>query len=305
LRKNYLGGDMATKRWKCSVCGYIHVGEDPPEKCPACGVDSTMFFQVDEAGKKIETKFTEDVVEVPTSGPPIKEDSQPVATKKVETPTEEPDSPVVEIEPEDAAVEEVNKGTKAPVEVPAKKPDMEAFQARAAENSVASPESPASEESKKEEPVKKSKRSFLDLLGAMVLKQHLHPITVHTPNGVLPMAVLFMVLAIFYNYPVFEQPAFFSLTFVLAVLPVVVLTGYLEWQMRYRGAKTFLFIVKIFCSLIVLASVSTLVIWRFIDPAVTGPDSPFRMIYLGVGVVSLVAAGIAGHLGGKLVFGRR
>jgi len=24
-------------RWKCSKCGYIHVGTEPPKKCPACG----------------------------------------------------------------------------------------------------------------------------------------------------------------------------------------------------------------------------------------------------------------------------
>ena len=23
-------------KWKCSVCGYIHEGKEPPEKCPAC-----------------------------------------------------------------------------------------------------------------------------------------------------------------------------------------------------------------------------------------------------------------------------
>ena len=23
-------------RWKCSKCGYIHEGEEPPEKCPSC-----------------------------------------------------------------------------------------------------------------------------------------------------------------------------------------------------------------------------------------------------------------------------
>ncbi|MHB1654097.1 MAG: flavin reductase family protein [Desulfitobacteriaceae bacterium] len=34
---------MGEKRWRCSVCGYIHVGEAPPEVCPVCGVDSTFF----------------------------------------------------------------------------------------------------------------------------------------------------------------------------------------------------------------------------------------------------------------------
>ena len=23
-------------KWKCSVCGYVHVGTEPPEKCPSC-----------------------------------------------------------------------------------------------------------------------------------------------------------------------------------------------------------------------------------------------------------------------------
>lgn len=23
-------------KWKCSVCGFIHEGEEPPEKCPSC-----------------------------------------------------------------------------------------------------------------------------------------------------------------------------------------------------------------------------------------------------------------------------
>ena len=23
-------------RWKCSVCGYIHEGTEPPPKCPCC-----------------------------------------------------------------------------------------------------------------------------------------------------------------------------------------------------------------------------------------------------------------------------
>lgn len=35
------------KRWKCTVCGYIHVGDQPPEHCPICGADSTQFILLD------------------------------------------------------------------------------------------------------------------------------------------------------------------------------------------------------------------------------------------------------------------
>jgi len=25
------------KKWRCGVCGYVHDGDNPPEKCPKCG----------------------------------------------------------------------------------------------------------------------------------------------------------------------------------------------------------------------------------------------------------------------------
>ncbi|AET69116.1 conserved protein of DIM6/NTAB family [Desulfosporosinus orientis DSM 765] len=31
------------KRWRCTVCGYIHTGENPPEVCPVCGADASFF----------------------------------------------------------------------------------------------------------------------------------------------------------------------------------------------------------------------------------------------------------------------
>lgn len=31
------------KLWKCAVCGYIHEGEDAPEKCPKCGAPREKF----------------------------------------------------------------------------------------------------------------------------------------------------------------------------------------------------------------------------------------------------------------------
>lgn len=33
--------------WKCTVCGYIHTGDNPPEKCPICGVPADMFVMVE------------------------------------------------------------------------------------------------------------------------------------------------------------------------------------------------------------------------------------------------------------------
>ena len=30
-------------KWVCSVCGHIHYGDNPPEKCPLCGVPKELF----------------------------------------------------------------------------------------------------------------------------------------------------------------------------------------------------------------------------------------------------------------------
>ena len=30
-------------KWVCSVCGYVHKGDNPPEKCPLCGVPAERF----------------------------------------------------------------------------------------------------------------------------------------------------------------------------------------------------------------------------------------------------------------------
>ena len=36
------------KKWQCSVCKYVHTGEEPPEKCPVCGVSSDKFVLLEE-----------------------------------------------------------------------------------------------------------------------------------------------------------------------------------------------------------------------------------------------------------------
>ena len=37
---------MATKKFKCNVCGYIHEGDAAPAKCPVCGVPASEFTEL-------------------------------------------------------------------------------------------------------------------------------------------------------------------------------------------------------------------------------------------------------------------
>ena len=40
-----------SKAWKCSVCGYIHNGNEPPEECPQCSSSSKEYSELEEKQK--------------------------------------------------------------------------------------------------------------------------------------------------------------------------------------------------------------------------------------------------------------
>ena len=37
-----------SKKFICTVCGYVHEGDSAPEKCPVCGVPASKFVELDE-----------------------------------------------------------------------------------------------------------------------------------------------------------------------------------------------------------------------------------------------------------------
>ena len=54
------------KKFVCPVCGYVHVGEFPPEKCPQCG---SMLYKKKNKNllicKKEECGYKADIPEQP------------------------------------------------------------------------------------------------------------------------------------------------------------------------------------------------------------------------------------------------
>ena len=210
------------RKWECTVCGYIHEGEEPPEKCPVCG-----------AGKE---KF----VEVNTSPEESGQESKPTQMEGVE-------------------------GASA----------------------AAQPQGPP---------------TILEKITTLVMENHLHPISVHSPNGIVPVAVAFLVLALLFNSSALEAAAYFNLIAVLLSMPPVLVSGYLTWQKKYQGAMTSVFKIKIIAGLAATGILTGLVVWRIIEPDIFTNDSADRYLFLGWSVLLLAVVGLAGHLGGQLVF---
>ena len=51
------------KLWKCSVCGYIHEGEEAPDACPKCGAPKDKFVELnmEDADKIYKSDRTNDI----------------------------------------------------------------------------------------------------------------------------------------------------------------------------------------------------------------------------------------------------
>ena len=41
------------KRFRCSVCGYIHEGDSAPESCPLCKAPASKFTEIVESSEKL------------------------------------------------------------------------------------------------------------------------------------------------------------------------------------------------------------------------------------------------------------
>jgi hypothetical protein len=218
------------KKWRCTVCGYIHEGEEPPDICPVCGADKSLFEEV--------------VEEAPAA------DSAAARDSASDTPEA----------PEEGRSVELGSS-----------PDAKFG-------------------------------NLYHLLISQMLKHHAHPISTHIPNGVLPISFLFIVLALISGSMSLGTAAFFNIIMVVLFTPFVIFSGYVEWQHRYKGIMTNQFKLKIVCAVVVAAGTLLLALWWIMSPDVLRVASLGRKIFVFVSLVTLAAAGIAGFIGGKLVF---
>jgi rubrerythrin len=270
-------------RWQCVVCGYIHTGPEPPDKCPVCGADRSQFVCLD--------RETEDAAPADTDAAPSAPDRKWRCTVcgYIHTGPEPPlECPVCgadrslfeEVEAADATRPASGSATKT-------SPGAAKADDRAVPSSAAGKLSAFLERH----------RRLIDL----AIENHAHPISVHIPNGVLPIAVVMVLLAALFDAPALGRAGFYNMVFILLSMPVVLFTGYLHWQYKFGGHMTALFKSKIISGTVVSLIALLLVIWALLDPQVVENPS---LLYVGLHLIMLAAAGYAGYLGGRLVFHR-
>ncbi|PID41028.1 MAG: rubredoxin [Proteobacteria bacterium] len=131
---------------------------------------------------------------------------------------------------------------------------------------------------------------------------HGHPVSVHIPNGLLPVCVLFLILSALFNFKGMAGAAAYNLGVVALSMPLVLFSGWVDWKNRFNGAITQVFIVKIACGIIVSVTAWFLFIWLLVNPAIITSSQPSRVVFFVINLIMIGAASTAGWYGGKLVF---
>ena len=144
------------------------------------------------------------------------------------------------------------------------------------------------------------KETGFEKIKSLLVRHHAHPVSVHTPNGILPAAVILWFLAWIFSADLLSQVAFINLIFVIIALPFVIFTGILEWKKKYNSALTLTFKLKILAAALTTTSCIISFVWYWMDPEVL--SSPKSWVFILINIIMVAAAGIAGHIGGKLVF---
>jgi len=195
------------KKWKCTICNYVHDGNEAPDICPICKVGKDKFIE-----------FSDDDIRG-----------------------------VIPKDPKKGAKQEQS-------------------------------------------------------LSAFVTHQHLHPISIHIPNGVLPVAVIFMILGMIFKNQDFYTVTHYNMIMVLLSMPIVIITGFMAWKYKYKGRMTKVFKTKIYCSYIALVASVISVATHIYYPPGDERGNLYFAYYILIHAVLIAVTARAGYLGGRLVF---
>lgn len=269
--------------WKCSVCGYETSGNNAPGKCPVCGADKQKFNRIGEK----ESKKTDSGASDFSAG------KQWTCQVCGYIHTESEPSNICPVC--DADKSQFIQIKDAPADHPEARPaaNLDRINSTAADIHA-------------QNTIVRTRHSIFQLSARMefITQLHGHPIAVHIPNGVLPLSFLFTLIAAAFKSQAFATAAAYNMAFVCLSMPIVMITGLIDWYNRFRARWAKIFTIKLICGfgVSVLSLIITL-LW-FTHPDIYATNSARLIFFLVLNLVNLIIAATAGFYGGKLIFNK-
>lgn len=132
---------------------------------------------------------------------------------------------------------------------------------------------------------------------------HLHPMFVHFPQALFPMAFASFCLYFATGAREFESGAFVAVLFGTLAAPVTTATGFFDWWNRYQAYMTSVFKIKITGAFVLMALACPAVLLRSFHPEIAGlPLGGVGWAYFGLLAACAATCVVLGYYGGKLVF---
>ena len=132
---------------------------------------------------------------------------------------------------------------------------------------------------------------------------YFHPVFVHFPQALFPVAFASFVLYLGTGEPVFESGTHLMTAFGLAAAPVTMITGYIDWKVRYKGYMTPVFRIKIVTGFVLIGlSLAVVLLRAFVPEIARLPLSGLGWLRAGLLAGCVASCVVEGHYGGKLVF---
>ncbi len=131
---------------------------------------------------------------------------------------------------------------------------------------------------------------------------HVHSMAIHFTNGLFPIAILFMFLALTFDKDSFRQTYFYLMLIATITSPISYATGLFEWKRKHQKAMVPIFMEKIRFGVGVFIIGGLCTLWNFLSPGVLADIDILTVPFVLLNLLMLPLLLYLGHLGGIIVY---
>ncbi len=132
---------------------------------------------------------------------------------------------------------------------------------------------------------------------------YFHPVLVHFPQALFPVAFASFVLYLATGAETLETGAYVAAAFGALAAPFTTVAGFADWTIRYKAYMTSVFRIKIVGAFVLIGLSVPAVLLRSLVPGVAAlPLAGAGYAYAGLLAGCVATCVVLGHYGGKLVF---
>ena len=132
-----------------------------------------------------------------------------------------------------------------------------------------------------------------------------HAVAAHFSNGLVPVSVGFLLLALFFRDTFYEHTVMHLNIVVLLAIPCSFCSGVYLWRTRFKGVQTPVFRRKLRLSVLLMVLATTVVAIRALRPDVAIRHDFISWCYFGFIAAMLPTVTLLGHYGARLTLASR